>query len=122
LSRVKGRILLQVEEQGQAWYVNPSNGKRYSLGRPAEAFEVMRSVALGVSNANFNSIQNNPSAWKQLAGKILLKTEDSGRAYYFDPTNNQLYYLGRPDDAFNIMRSRGLGITDKDLDTISVAS
>ena len=25
----KGRILLQVEGNGEAWYVNPVNGKRY---------------------------------------------------------------------------------------------
>jgi hypothetical protein len=122
ISRVKGRIVLQVEDKGQAWYVNPVNGKRYSLGRPEEAFEVMRSVALGVSNVNFSSIENNPSAWKQLAGKILLKVEDNGRAYYFDPTNLQLYYLGRPADAFNIMRSRGLGISNKDLGTIAISN
>jgi hypothetical protein len=117
---VKGRILLQVEDKGQAWYVSPVDGKRYSLGSPPDAFNVMRRLALGVSNANFTSIQNSPSSWKNLAGRILLKTEDGGKAYYFDPTNSQLYYLGRPQDAFNVMRTRGLGITNSNLTKISL--
>lgn len=116
---LKGRILLQVQDKGQAWYVNPVDGKKYSLGQPQDAYNLMRRLALGVSNSNFAAIENNPSAWKRLAGRILLKTEDSGRAYYFDPTNYQLYYLGRPKDAFDVMRTRGLGITNSDLQKIS---
>lgn len=118
-SRLNGRILLQVQDKGQAWYVNPVDGKRYSLGQPQDAYNVMRRLALGVSNSDFAAIENNPSAWKRLAGRILLKTQDDGRAYYFDPTNYLLYYLGRPQDAFNVMRTRGLGITNSDLDKIN---
>lgn len=121
-TRLKGKILLQVEDRGRAWYINPADGKRYSLGKAEEAYRVMRSVALGVSNANFLKIKNNPNAWKQLAGRILLKPEDSGKAYYFDPSNLNLYYLGRPEDAYNIMRSRGLGITNNDLNKITSAN
>ncbi|MFA5131371.1 MAG: hypothetical protein WC467_02995 [Patescibacteria group bacterium] len=119
--RLKGRILLQVQDKGQAWYVNPSDGRRYSLGRPEDAYNLMRRFALGVSNSDFTAIENNPQGWSQLAGRILLKPNDSGRAYYFDPVNLELYYLGRPDDAYNIMRQRGLGITNSDLTKISDA-
>lgn len=119
---LKGRILLQVQDKGQAWYVNPVNGQRYSLGSPTDAFNVMRQLALGISNANFNSLQNNPSAWRSLAGRILLKVQDGGKAYYFDPTNLNLYYLGRPTDAFNVMRTRGLGITNSNLSQIKGAN
>jgi hypothetical protein len=119
VARLKGRILLQVEAQGQAWYVNPLDSLKYSLGRPQDAFNMMRRFALGVSNTNFASIAASPSSWRNLAGRILLKTQDSGKAYYFDPTNLQLYYLGRPQDAFNIMRNRGLGITNSNLAKIT---
>lgn len=37
-NRLKGKILLQVESAGEAWYVNPDNEKRYYLGRPSDAF------------------------------------------------------------------------------------
>ncbi len=118
-SRLKGRILLQVQDKGQAWYVNPTDGRRYYLGRPADAFALMRRFGLGISNSDFASLASNPSAWKRLAGRILLKVEDSGKAYYFDPLTLELHYLGRPDDAFNVMRTRGLGITNSDLGQIN---
>ncbi|MFA5184284.1 MAG: hypothetical protein WC456_02040 [Patescibacteria group bacterium] len=117
--KLKGRILLQVEDKGQAWYVNPIDSKRYYLGRPADAFAVMRRVGLGISNQDFAALEKNPSAWQKLAGRILLKTEDSGKAYYFDPVSLKLYYLGRPADAFNVMRSLGLGIKTSDLGKIT---
>jgi len=43
-NKQKGKILLQVEGNGEAWYVNPGDGKRYFLGRPADAFRVMRDI------------------------------------------------------------------------------
>lgn len=116
-SKLKGRILLQVESKGEAWYVNPDNSKRYYLGRPADAFQVMRELGLGISNKDYNSFKG--IAPKRLSGKILLKVEDSGKAYYVNPVNLKKYYLGRPADAFKVMRELGLGITNKDLDKIS---
>ncbi len=117
-SSLKGRILLQVEDKGQAWYVNPTDGRRYYLGRPQDAFNVMRELGLGISNKDFSALQANPSAWRQQAGKILLKVEDKGKAYYFDPVKLQLHYLGRPQDAFSVMRQLGLGITNSNLGQI----
>jgi len=35
---------LQVEGHGEAWYVNTGDGQRYFLGKPADAFRIMRSV------------------------------------------------------------------------------
>jgi hypothetical protein len=119
-TNLRGRILLQVQDVGQAWYVNPLNYQRYYLGRPDDAFNVMRSLGLGVSNTDlalfFKSVP------PRLAGRILLQVQDKGQAYYVDPVELKLYYLGRPQDAFNVMRARGLGITNADLNKIPVAS
>jgi len=49
-----GRILLAVEGRGEAWYVNPIDGKRYFLSRPADAFNVMKNLGLGISNRDFS--------------------------------------------------------------------
>lgn len=117
--RLAGRILLQVQEHGEAWYVNPLNLGKYYMGRPADAFALMRKLALGISNKDFASYKNN-TAPARLSGRILLKVEDSGRAYYVNPVNLKMYYLGRPADAFSIMRSLGLGITNADLRQIEV--
>ncbi|MEA1962613.1 MAG: hypothetical protein U9M94_00030, partial [Patescibacteria group bacterium] len=55
-SSQKGKIFLQVEGNGEAWYVNPEDGKRYFLGRPADAFQVMRNLGLGISNSDFSKL------------------------------------------------------------------
>jgi hypothetical protein len=51
-----GRILLQVEARGEAWWVNPTDLKRYYLGRPAEMLDLMRLFGLGIANADLRSI------------------------------------------------------------------
>ncbi|MEI6529107.1 MAG: hypothetical protein WCN88_01710 [Candidatus Falkowbacteria bacterium] len=117
---LKGRILLQVQDKGQAWYVNPLNNRRYYLGRPDDAFLVMRSLGLGVSNTDLNSYFSRVPA--RLAGRILLKVQDKGQAYYVDPVELKLYYLGRPADAFNVMRQWGLGISNRDLESILIST
>lgn len=114
--KLKGRILLQVESKGEAWYVNPDNSKRYYLGRPDDAFKVMRELGLGISNKDFDSF--NGVAPKRLSGKILIKVEDSGKAYYVNPANLKMYFLGKPADAFKVMREVGTGIKNNDLDKI----
>lgn len=117
--RLSGRILLQVEDKGEAWYVNPENKKRHYLGRPSDAFLIMRDLGLGISDKDFDSFKD--SAPAQLAGKILLKVEDKGEAYYVNPLDLKMHYLGRPADAFELMRKLGLGITDKDLNQIELS-
>ncbi|MCK5061602.1 hypothetical protein KAR28_03555 [Candidatus Parcubacteria bacterium] len=52
----KGKILLQVENYGEAWYIDPTSKKRYYLGRPADAFKIMQKFGLGISNDNINKI------------------------------------------------------------------
>ncbi|MCK9438602.1 MAG: hypothetical protein WC164_00355 [Patescibacteria group bacterium] len=116
-SRLSGRILLQVESKGEAYYVNPGDLKKYYLGRPDDAFVIMRSFGLGATNIDINNFLKN-GARANLSGKILLQVQDKGQAYYVNPLNLRLYYLGRPADAFAVMRQLGLGIKNSDLDQI----
>lgn len=118
---LRGRILLQVETEGRAWYVNPINNERYYLGRPDDAFSLMRSLGLGVSNQDINNFVSS-RAPERLKGRILLQVQDKGQAYYVDPLDLKLYYLGRPADAFNLMRAKALGITNANLDLIKIAA
>jgi len=118
--KVKGKILLQVEEHGEAWYVYPNSLQRYYLGRPADAFDIMRNLGLGISEKDFNNL--NGYGRKSLSGKILLRVHAHGEAYYVYPNDLKMYYLGRPADAFDIMRNLGLGITNDNLAQIEVAS
>jgi hypothetical protein len=119
VKRLAGKIILQVEAQGQAWYVNPVDGLKYFLGTPADAFAAMRKLALGVSNKTWATFKNSKAPAK-LAGRILIKVQDAGKAYYVNPTDLKLYYLGRPADAFSVMRKLGLGISNANLRQIGV--
>ncbi len=117
--RQKGNILLQVESNGEAWYAFPKTGLRYYLGRPADAFEVMRKLGLG---AKHDLIMNTEIFPDNLSGMILLDVEENGEAYYVNPNDKKKYYLGRPEDAFQIMREKGIGITNDNLDKLPIAS
>lgn len=116
--RLSGRILLQVEANGEAWYLSPENGERYYMGRPDDAFRLMRELGLGISNADFDSWKGVAPA--RLAGKILLKVQANGEAYYVNPLDFKMHFLGRPDDAFALMRNLGLGISNANLLMIKV--
>ncbi|NQT50158.1 hypothetical protein HQ571_05675 [Candidatus Kuenenbacteria bacterium] len=114
----KGKILLQVEENGEAWYVYPVDSKRYYLGRPIDAFNVMKTLGLGISEQTYNNWNGFSPA--QYAGRIVLRVEENGEAYYINPSNNQLLSLGKPGDAWLLMKNGGLGITNSDLAQIEV--
>jgi len=118
---LNGRILLQVQDKGQAWYVNPLNSRRYYLGRPDDAYNIMRDFGLGASTKDIDSFLAS-HAPTRLSGRIILKVQDKGQAYYINPLNLKLYYLGRPEDAFNVIRSLGLGISNNDLSKILIGN
>lgn len=132
--RLSGMILLDVEKNGEAWYVSPENLKRYYLGRPNDAFQIMRELSVGILDEKLKTIPSADDPEKlcmdlgedeeceydflltsKMAGSILLQVEGAGEAWYVNPKDLRRYYLGRPDDAFKIMRELSLGISREDL-------
>lgn len=118
--RVKGKILLQVEDNGEAWYVNPKDSKRYYMANGDEAYNIMRNLSVGINNNNFKKLLANKTFAKTQAGKIFIKTEDLGKAYYVD-SNGTSYYLKDGIEAYGIMRKLGLGIKNSDLNKIEIS-
>ncbi len=174
-SGLKGKIILKVEANGEAYYIHPSTQKMYYLGRPDDAFSVMREQGVGITDANLEKIPiglsnlsgadgdgdglsdifedaigtdktkidsdgdgftdseelrngyypagggeypiNNIFAVNQ-KGKIFLQVEGAGEAWYVNPADGKRYFLGRPADAFNIMRTLGLGISNSNFDKL----
>jgi exopolysaccharide biosynthesis protein len=55
IEKLNGRILLQVEKNGEAWYLHPS-GKRYYLADGEAAYQIMRYISLGISNKDLSKI------------------------------------------------------------------
>ncbi len=56
INKLKGRILLQVESRGEAWYINPSDGRRYYMKDGEAAYQIMRFLSLGITNENIRKI------------------------------------------------------------------
>jgi hypothetical protein len=133
--RVSGQILLQVENHGEAWYINTENKFRYYMKDGAAAYYMMRYFSLGITDSNLEKIplvdnttimnessslcKNNVLA-NQLKGKILLQVEQHGEAWYVDPVKCYRIYMKDGAVAYEIMRFLGLGITNADLEQIPV--
>lgn len=118
-TRLAGRILLQVEARGEAWYVDPVSGKRVFLGTADDAYALMRRKGLGVRHETLLEYLRSGFP-KRLSGRILLDVEARGEAYYVVPATLHGAYLGRASDAYALMRQYGLGITNRQLQQIAI--
>lgn len=117
--RLKGFILLDVENYGEAWYVHPDEGKRFYMKDGKTAYEMMRRFGLGISNKDFNKLKNGDKEIKsRVKGKILLLVEMNGEAYYVHPEKGTLHYLKNGEEAYRLMREMSLGISKKDITQI----
>lgn len=122
VSQTKGYILLQTESHGEAWYVDPITAKRYYMKDGPTAYQMMRSFGLGISEGDYQKIEKGDTALKnRLRGRIVLRAQAHGEAYYIHPKDLAVYYLKNGDEAYRIMRLYSLGITNKNLSGIPTA-
>jgi len=68
----------------------------------------------------YSSVKAEETLAQKLAGRIVLQVESHGEAWYINPNDYKKYYLGKPDDAFALMKKLGIGITDQDITKIPV--
>lgn len=119
--RLSGRILIQVESYGRAWYVYPEDKTRYYLQNGSEAFNIMRNLGLGISNHDLEKIPKkdwetgDTQLVERLKGYILLQVEEHGEAWYVNPVDGLRYYMKDGEAAYNMMREMGLGISNINL-------
>lgn len=122
VSRGKGYILLQTESHGEAWYVDPVTAKRYYMKDGPTAYQMMRSFGLGITDADYSKIDKGDESLKtRLRGRIVLRAQAHGEAYYIHPKDLKVYYLKNGDEAYRIMRLYSLGISNRDLSGIPSA-
>lgn len=117
-----GKVLLDVDRHGEAWYINPTDLRRYYLGRAKGAWEIMRGLGVGITTDNLNKIPQAGDTWSadgavyaDVVGKIVLAVEQHGEAWYVNPGDGKRYYLGRPNDAWQVMTQHSVGIHHSDL-------
>ena len=118
--RLKGKILLQVEKNGEAWYVSPKDRKRHYMANGDEAYNIMRDLGVGITNKDLENLLLENEMAKRHSGKIFLKVEDMGQAYYVD-FDGSAYYLKNGDEAYHIMRDLGMCITNNDIRKIEMS-
>jgi hypothetical protein len=54
--KYSGRVLIQVQSLGEAWYINPTDQKRYLLSNEYEMHDVIKKFGIGISNYNFSRL------------------------------------------------------------------
>ncbi len=144
---LKGRIVIKTEDKGRAFYIHPNNKSIYSLGRPEDAYKIIKEQGVGITNNDLNKIpvgtpgssehnysdddlfnilkdiinakihEDKDFAIKH-SGVIFLQIEERGRAWYVNPGDLKRYFLGRPEDAFFIMQKLGYGISNSDFNKL----
>jgi len=117
-NNLNGKILLQVESKGEAWYVNPKDGKRYYMANGDQAFQIMKTLGVGMSNKDVDKMKTDANFRKKFIGKILLQVESKGEAYYIS-SDGRYNYLKDGASAYQVMRKLGLGVSNANLNNIA---
>jgi len=88
--KFQGKILLQTEKNGEAWYVNPKNYYRHYIGSPKQILDIMINLGLGISNQDLEKISNlNLKSYQSLKQdytkkRIEINTKEQKLTYFFD--------------------------------------
>ncbi len=125
-TRLQGMMLLDVEGNGEVYYIDPvTEGKEY-LADGEAAQLLLKRKALGINEENFSKLvmgenKDEPSVCeesalgKRLRGRIVLRVEENGEAYWILPTNCRAYYAGTFEASYELMKRFSLGIVKNDL-------
>ena len=93
-NRLKGKILLQVESHGEAYYVHPTSSKAYYMANGEEAYNIMRDLGVGITNKDLEKINTDKAFAKKQSGKIFLQVQAKGEAFYIN-SDGTPYYLNK---------------------------
>jgi len=126
LQRLSGRMLLDVDGNGEVYYVDPVTGGKEYLADGESAQLLLRRRALGINEENFAkltlgeekdeaSVCEESELGLRLKGRIVLRTEENGEAYWIYPENCRAYYAGTFEASYELMKKFSLGIAKRNL-------
>jgi len=115
--KLGGRWLIQVEELGQAYYVNPTDQLAYPLGKLSQTPCLIKTLALGINETDYYKFTQT-RAPSRLSGRLLLRAHAQGQAYYVDPISRRLYPINSVNDVSQLLKTAGLGINNNNLNKI----
>lgn len=120
--RLKGKVLIQAESNGEAWYVDPVNLKRYYLGKPREAYLLIKDRSKSMSADDIiDYIYFDKKFPKELSGRFLKNEDEKSEYYYIIPEELTALKIETPNEAYKMLKERGLGINNVDIRKIEVA-
>ncbi|MCK5211361.1 hypothetical protein KAJ89_01540 [Candidatus Parcubacteria bacterium] len=121
-SRLKGKILLQVESAGEAWWLNPDDKKRYFLGRPSDTWRMIQSQGIKiVGDELIQYLYFDKSFPSVMAGRFIINEDDITDVYYVSPENLRGIKLKAAEEAWQAIKEQGLGISNEDIRKLKVA-
>lgn len=124
--QLAGEMLLDVEGNGEVYYIDPVDGGKEYLADGDAAHRLLQRSALGINEENFAkltqgtekdeaSVCETSELGKRLRGRIVLRVEMNGEAWWIFPRNCRAYYVGTHEAAYELMRNFSLGITKQNL-------
>lgn len=137
-NQFNGYIMLNVDDAGKAYYISPISKKAYYLAIPKISFQIMRGSGVGISNDDLKKIpvadgcpdympdcddssKHDSNFTNQQKGKIFLQVQENGEAWYVYPSDSKRYFLGTPENAYEIMKDLGWGINNADFEKLELA-
>jgi hypothetical protein len=76
---LSGRIFVQVQDKGQAWYIDPINFRKYYLGSGKNALNILKSLSIKAKSSEIMKIMDSAKEAEYtklvLAGEPLSKKE-----------------------------------------------
>ncbi|MFH0988172.1 MAG: hypothetical protein V1763_02270, partial [Parcubacteria group bacterium] len=55
-ARAGGKIVIETQRHGEAWYINPKDNRRYYLGRPADALILLQKLGTTADKSDVNNV------------------------------------------------------------------
>lgn len=104
-----GQIIYVPGEINEFWFVNSKNFQRSPVLDFKVALNVFKNKFIGLSEANFKKlvavgdmpIKSDLALAKKLAGRIILRVDKNGAAWYINPTDLKKYDLSASSTFFN---------------------
>jgi len=78
-----GQILLQVENKGEAWYINPSDNLRYHIADPEDLLRVITYLGKGISTIHLEEITDARLIEAGAKKNIKVDTSKNQRLHYY---------------------------------------
>lgn len=119
INKLKGNILLQVESNGEAWYLNPDTLKKHYMGSPSTAYNEIKNFAIEISEDDLEKFIFEKKFPKDYLGKFIKSKNNI--YFYINPKDLGFYEIKNSDDALECVKQYGIGISNENIRKIEVA-